>query len=129
MISVMLPPVRLNVCQKFLWRQPMLFVAEHLPDAIGNGLKSRHGGGNARGRKAITVWAFRNGFIEKLHAGMHSELLEKPDLSRITDAEMKQLNIEMSTHIAEILTLLDNDPEEYERRIEYFFQYCRHWEK
>ena len=78
---------------------------------------------------AITVWAFRNGFIEKLHAGKHSEFLETPGLSRITDAEMKRLNIEISTHIAEILKLRDNDPEEYARRINYFLQYCRHWEK
>ena len=78
---------------------------------------------------AITVWAFRNGYIEELHAGKHSELLEKPGLSRITDAEMKRLNIDISTHIAEILTLRDNDAEEYERRIDYFLQYCKHWEK
>lgn len=62
---------------------------------------------------AITVWAFRNGYIEKLHAGKHSELLETPGLSRITDAEMKRLNIEISIHIAGILDRRDNDPEEY----------------
>jgi hypothetical protein len=78
---------------------------------------------------AITVWAFRNGYIEKLHAGKHSELLETPGLSRITDAEMKRLNIEISTRIAKILELRDNDPEEYARQIDYFLRYCRHWEK
>jgi hypothetical protein len=78
---------------------------------------------------AITVWAFRNGYIEKLHAGKHSELLETPGLSRITDDEMKRLNIEISSHIAEILTLRDNDPDKYAKRIDYFLQYCKHWEK
>jgi hypothetical protein len=35
---------------------------------------------------ALTCCAFRNGYIEELHAGKHSELLEKPGFSRITDA-------------------------------------------
>ncbi|HEX3625930.1 MAG TPA: hypothetical protein VH280_10950 [Verrucomicrobiae bacterium] len=78
---------------------------------------------------AITVWAFRNGYIEKLHAGKHSEFLETPGLSRITDEEMKRLNIEISTRIAKILVLRDNDPAEYARQIDYFLRYCRHWEK
>jgi hypothetical protein len=33
---------------------------------------------------ALTCCAFRNGYLEDLHAGKHSELLEKPELSRIT---------------------------------------------
>lgn len=78
---------------------------------------------------AITVWAFRNGYIEELHAGNHSELLETPGLSRITNAEMKRLNIEISTKIAKILDLRDNDPEEYARQIDFFIRHCRHWEK
>ena len=78
---------------------------------------------------AITVWAFRNGYIEELHAGKYSELLEKPELSRITDAEMKRLNIEISSKIAEILTLRDTNPAEYAKRIAFFLQYCEKWEK
>jgi hypothetical protein len=78
---------------------------------------------------AITVWAFRNGFIEKLHAGKHSELLETPGLSRITDAEMKRLNIDISSKIAEILTMRDTNPAEYAKNIAYFLQYCEKWEK
>jgi hypothetical protein len=39
---------------------------------------------------------------------------------------MKRLNIEISTHVAEILTLRDNDPDEYAKRIDYFLQYCKH---
>jgi len=47
-------------------------------------------------------WAFRNGYLEKLHAGKYSELLEKPGLSRITDVEMKKLMIQSSTVLAEL---------------------------
>jgi hypothetical protein len=78
---------------------------------------------------AITVWAFRNGYIEDLHAGKHSELLERPELSRITDAEMKRLNIGISTKIAEILTMKDTDPDQYAENIEFLMQYCVGWEK
>ena len=78
---------------------------------------------------AITVWAFRNGYIEELHAGKYSELLEQPGLSRITDVEMKKLNIGISSKIAEILTLRDTNPGEYERNIAYFLQCCANWEK
>ena len=78
---------------------------------------------------AITVWAFRNGYIEQLHAGKHSELLETPGLSHITDAEMKRLNIDFSSKIAEILTLRDTNPAEYWKKIMYFNRYCENWEK
>lgn len=78
---------------------------------------------------AITVWAFRNGYIEELHRGKHSELLETPGLSRITDTEMKRLNIEFSSRIAEILTMRDTNPAEYAKKLEYFLQYCVKWEK
>jgi hypothetical protein len=78
---------------------------------------------------AITVWAFRNGYIEQLHAGKHSELLETPGLSRITDAEMKRLNIEISSKLAEILTMRDTNPAEYAKNIVHFLRYCDKWEK
>ena len=78
---------------------------------------------------AITVWAFRNGYIEQLHAGKHSALLETPGLSRITDTEMKRLNIEISSKIAEILTMRDTNPAEYAKNIAYFLRYCDKWEK
>jgi hypothetical protein len=78
---------------------------------------------------AITVWAFRNGYIEELHAGKHSELLETPGLSRITNDEMKKLNIGISSKIAEILTLRDTNPTEYWKKIAFFHRYCANWEK
>jgi len=79
---------------------------------------------------ALTCCAFRNGYLEELHAGKHSELLEKPGISRITDAEMKKLMITASAKLAELLTMKENDPIEYWRQILFFHQnYCRQWEK
>ena len=43
--------------------------------------------------KAIVAWAFRNGPLEDLHAGEHSDLLKDDRYSRITDEEMKRLMI------------------------------------
>ena len=39
----------------------------------------------------LVVGAFRNGFIETLHAGDDSELLSDPTLSRITDLSLRRL--------------------------------------
>ena len=79
---------------------------------------------------ALTCSAFRNGYLEELHAGNHSELLEKPGLSRITDAEMKKLMTEASAKLAQLLELKESNPAEYWKRIKYFNEtYCGRWEK
>jgi hypothetical protein len=79
---------------------------------------------------ALTCCAFRNGYIEKLHAGKNSELLKNPELSRITDEEMKTLMIGASAKLAELLTMKENNPNEYWRQILYFHKnYCGRWEK
>lgn len=79
---------------------------------------------------ALTCCAFRNGYLEDLHAGKHSELLEKPGLSRITDAEMKKLMIESSAQLAKMLEMKENDPAEYWKQILFFHEsYCKGWEK
>lgn len=79
---------------------------------------------------ALTCSAFRNGFIEELHAGKHSDLLETPGLSRITDAEMKKLMIQSSARLAELLAMKESNPEKYWKQIEYCHEtYCRNWEK
>jgi hypothetical protein len=79
---------------------------------------------------ALTCCAFRNGYIEDLHAGKHSELLEKPGLSRITDAEMKKLMIGASAKLAELLTMKENDPDKYWKQMIFFHKnYCGRWEK
>jgi hypothetical protein len=79
---------------------------------------------------ALTCCAFRNGYIEDLHAGKHSELLEQPGLSRITDAEMKKLMVEASAKLAELLIMKETEPEKYWKWMKFFNEsYCGHWEK
>lgn len=79
---------------------------------------------------ALTCCAYRNGFIEDLHAGKYSELLEKPELSRITDAEMKKLMIEASSKLAELLAMKEKEPEKYWQLMKFFNEtYCAGWEK
>ena len=79
---------------------------------------------------ALTCSAFRNGYLEELHAGKHSELLEKPGLSRLTDTEMKKLMIQASARLAELLEMKEKDPEKYWNLIKYFNEaYCGRWEK
>ena len=79
---------------------------------------------------ALTCCAFRNGYIEHLHAGKHSALLEKPGLSRITDAEMKKLMIGASEKLAEFLAMKENEPDKYWKQMLFFHKnYCAHWEK
>lgn len=79
---------------------------------------------------ALTCYAFRNGKLELLHAGKHSELLDHPELSRITDGEMKLLMIEASERLAEALLLRDTDRDRYDQLIEWMCtSYTRTWVK
>jgi hypothetical protein len=79
---------------------------------------------------AIVAMAFRNGPIEDLHAGKSSELLSNPELSRITDDEMKTLMINACEQVAKLLELKDTDPEGYYRQmLSYNHLYCRRWER
>ena len=79
---------------------------------------------------ALTCRAFRNGYIEDLHAGKHSEFLNIPGLSRITDAEMKKLMIGASAKLADLLARKENDPEKYWKQMIFFHKnYCGRWEK
>ena len=79
---------------------------------------------------ALTAYAFRNGFLEELHAGKASELLERPGLSRISDEEMRQLMIEASAKVAGLLRLKSETPAKYEELIrDYNRAYCRNWDR
>ncbi len=79
---------------------------------------------------AIVAMAFRNGPIEDLHAGESSELLSNPELSRITDDEMKTLMVNACQHVAKLLELKETDPEEYYRQmLSYNHTYCWRWER
>ena len=79
---------------------------------------------------AITAYAFRNGYLERLHAGEHSELLESKKYSRITDAEMKTLMIGASKKVEELLQFKAKDSKGYDRFIrDYWRKYCTKWER
>lgn len=79
---------------------------------------------------ALVACAFRNGPLENLHSGKHSELLENSDLSRITNDEMKQLMINACETLANLLTLKEENPEEYRRKMkDYGEMYCWNWER
>jgi hypothetical protein len=79
---------------------------------------------------ALACLAFRNGPIEELHAGKYSEFLEDPKLSRVTGPEIKGIMINASATLAWLLTMRENDPAEYWRRImEANEKYCYQWDK
>jgi len=78
---------------------------------------------------ALVVWVFRNGVIEDLHAGKHSELLENPELSRITNAEMKKLMIECCEKMESVLKLMEEDRDEFWRKVRIFHEHARGWNK
>jgi hypothetical protein len=79
---------------------------------------------------ALTAFAFRNGMLEDLHAGKSSPLTADPSLSRITNAEMKDLMIEASGKLAELLALRETEPKKYQRFIQsYGIIYCRSWSR
>lgn len=79
---------------------------------------------------ALTAFAFRNGTLEKLHAGEGGPLLDDSALTRITQSEMKLLMIEASTKLASLLRLRDTNPEKYNQFVRaYAFLYCQGWER
>lgn len=79
---------------------------------------------------ALTAYAFRNGYLEDLHAGKSSPLTDDQQYSRITDAEMKTLMIEASRRLASALALRSSNPELYlEWILDYNLRYCRVWER
>ena len=60
---------------------------------------------------ALTGIVFRNGFLEDLHAGRHSELIKNPEYSRITNDEMKRLMVECSRKLYEMLRSREENPD------------------
>jgi hypothetical protein len=79
---------------------------------------------------ALTAYAFRNGFLEDLHAGKSSRLLDQPGYSRISDTEMKRLMIEASDKLGRMLALKKQSPAEYDQFIrKYNKTYCRTWNR
>lgn len=79
---------------------------------------------------AIVSWTFRNGPLERLHRGKWSPLLEDPRLMRITQAEMKELMLNMSEHVEKLLRLKATDPKQYWLQImQWNLDWCGKWER
>ncbi len=79
---------------------------------------------------ALTAAAFRNSYLEDLHAGRYSGLVEDSTLSRITDSEMKKLMIESSATLAALLKLKRENPEEYAAFTKWYRDaYCSEWKR
>ena len=79
---------------------------------------------------ALTAYAFRNGPIENLHAGEVSKLTDDASVSRITQAEMKELMIDASKKLAALLALRESKPESYKGFVQsYGALYCDRWDR
>lgn len=79
---------------------------------------------------AIIHQCLRDGFIEELHSGKHSKLLENSELSRITQEEMKKLMIETSAKLTKFLELRDKNLKNYKKIINGItLFYTHHWNK
>jgi hypothetical protein len=79
---------------------------------------------------AIVAYAFRNGPIEDLHAGKSSDLLENPELSRITDDEMKKIMLNACQCVEKLLReKQENAGAYYQTIMEYNLKYCRKWHR
>jgi len=78
----------------------------------------------------LAAFAFRNGFLEELHAGKSSPVLSQPGYSRISDDEMRRLMIEASAKLADMLRMKQEEPDQYEIFVRnYQRRYCRRWER
>jgi hypothetical protein len=79
---------------------------------------------------AIVALALRDGPLEHLHAGKTSELLRDHSLSRITDAEMKELILFACERLEELLRLKECDPEMYHAMVKMCnVMYCGGWRR
>ena len=79
---------------------------------------------------AIVAMAFRNGPLEGLHAGKRSKLLQDDSLSRITQAEMKELMLYASEHVAAFLLQKERAPERYDWTVKaYNIMFCSKWKR
>jgi hypothetical protein len=77
---------------------------------------------------ALTAFSFRNGFLEDLHGGKFSPVLNEPGYSRISNEEMKRLMIEASEKLEQMLRMKREQPGKYEEFIrDYQRKYCWAW--
>jgi hypothetical protein len=79
--------------------------------------------------KGLVALAFRNGPIEDVHAGKECPTCAgKPEYSRITEAEMKNIIKNAVDTVYKLLWMKTNDPEKYEASIGLGNRYARSWD-
>jgi hypothetical protein len=78
----------------------------------------------------LTAFAFRNGFLEDLHAGKPLPAAQQSGFSRISDDEMRRLMIEASKKLTQLLKMKQQEPQKYETFIRQYHKiYCRSWKR
>jgi hypothetical protein len=84
----------------------------------------------AREAKAIVALAFRNGPIEKIHAGRPCPTCSVgPEYSRITDDEMKAIMKSAVDRVYSLLRLKSDDSDDYARQIAFGARYVTGWDE
>ena len=79
--------------------------------------------------KALVALAFRNGPIENLHAGRPCALCSgKPDISHISDEEMKRLMKAAVNALYRLLWMREHDPRSYDEQVALGRRYTLHWD-
>jgi hypothetical protein len=79
---------------------------------------------------ALTAFAFRNAFLEDLHAGKPLPAAQQSGFSRISDDEMRRLMIEASEKLVLLLKMKQQDPQKYGMFVKNYNKiYCHSWER
>jgi len=79
--------------------------------------------------KALVALAFRNGPIENLHAGRPCALCSgKPDVSHISDDEMKGLMKSAVNALYRLLWMREHDSRSYDEQLALGRRYTLHWD-
>ncbi|KAA6465314.1 hypothetical protein DYQ86_05070 [Acidobacteria bacterium AB60] len=80
--------------------------------------------------KALVALAFRNGCIENLHSGSPCLTCSgRPEISHITQEEMKGLMKSAVDALYRLLWLREYDPHSYQERLALGRRYTLHWDE
>jgi len=80
--------------------------------------------------KALVALVFRNGPIEKVHAGRVCPTCSSaPEYSRITDHEMKAIIKSAVDRMYALLRLKNGDPDGYAKQIAFGARYVTQWDE
>jgi hypothetical protein len=79
--------------------------------------------------KALVALAFRNGPIEEIHAGRPCTLCcGTPEISHISDEEMKRVMRSAVDALYRLLWLREHDPRSYDEQLALGRRYTLHWD-